>query len=282
MKRILFAAILLGFFNQAFAQADYFLLPEDFYPHKGEALNLHLLNGSSISKAQEQKYDVKNNTKFFISEGSKTIDITASGKPATIPVLTYQLQNQGLALISANQKTIDEVSKREFGDYLADNGLDKVADELKSFQRIYRIRSNSFMKTLVAVDKNGGNVNEKQLKDDFEIILKQNPYKLNYGDDITAVVYLQGKPIKAAKVTLVIRTPRGVEFPQNLNTNDAGEIFFKLTREGTYLLKSINMVLSKDQEAADFDNWETTFTFAFSSSNTMPNTYKEFGLGDKH
>jgi len=38
---------------------------------------------------------------------------------------------------------------------------------------------------------------------------------------------------------------------------------------------------SKDKNA-DFETWMTTYTFAFSSSNQMPNTYKEFGFGDKH
>lgn len=283
MRRAFFIAfLLLGFIQQAFCQSDSFLLPEDFFPHKGETLNLHLLNGSSISKAQEQKLDAKNNTKIQILEGSKTIDITSAVKPNSNPILSYPLENNGLLLIDASQHSTDEISKREFTDYLTDNGLDKMADDLKQAQRIFKIRSVSYMKTLVAVDKNSGNVNEKLLKDDFEIVLEQNPYKLSYGDDVAAKVYFKGAPLKAGPVMLTIRTATGNEFPQTLSTNADGEIFFKVTREGVYLLKAINLVASKDQEAADYDVLQTTFTFAFSSNNTMPNSYKEFGFGNRH
>jgi hypothetical protein len=47
------------------------------------------------------------------------------------------------------------------------------------------------------------------------------------------------------------------------------------------MLQSIHIEPAKDQ-TLDFEVWQTSFTFAFSSTNAMPISYKEFGLGNKH
>jgi len=41
------------------------------------------------------------------------------------------------------------------------------------------------------------------------------------------------------------------------------------------------MEVSKDK-SADYEAWLATYTFAFESTNEMPNTYKQFGFGNKH
>ena len=70
-------------------------------------------------------------------------------------------------------------------------------------------------------------------------------------------------------------------FAQKLTADKQGQIYFKLTREGIYLLRSAHMESSKEK-SADYETWLATYTFAFNSSNEMPNTYKEFGFGNKH
>jgi len=70
-------------------------------------------------------------------------------------------------------------------------------------------------------------------------------------------------------------------FVQKLMSDKQGLIFFKLTREGIYMLRSMHMEEAKEKKA-DYDAWLTTYTFAFSSVNEMPSTYKEFGFGNKH
>jgi len=70
-------------------------------------------------------------------------------------------------------------------------------------------------------------------------------------------------------------------FPQKLSTDASGLIYFKLSREGIYALSTKHTDLSPDK-TADFVTWKASYTFAFSSTNELPNTYKEFGFGDKH
>lgn len=137
------------------------------------------------------------------------------------------------------------------------------------------------MKSLVEVEKNSANNFDKPLNDEYEIVLKDNPYKGNYGDDIIAQVRLRGKAIANVIVMLYVKTANGNVFAQKLSSDKTGQIYFKLSREGIYLLRSLYMEPSKDKNA-DFETWMASYTFAFSSSNEMPNTYKEFGFGNKH
>ncbi|NCD69198.1 DUF4198 domain-containing protein [Mucilaginibacter agri] len=279
MKNVLLTLIFLTF--AAGAAHSQFLLPEDFFPHKGDNLNLHLLSGESFGKGQEQKFDPKRTAKVLLLDGGKPNDLTSLIKLGEVSTVNAKLESAGVAMLAVVEQSADDIDRKEFINYLTNAGQDKAVDGLKQFQQSFRLKSTNILKTLVAVEKNGGGVQEKPLKEDYEIILKQNPYKGSYGDDVTGVLLFKGEPIKSEKVTLIIRSPRGVEFPQLLATDEKGLFYFKLSREGTYMLQSLHMEPAKDQ-TLDFESWQTSFTFAFSSNNTMPNTYKEFGLGNMH
>jgi hypothetical protein len=282
MKNVLLILIFLTCaVGSAYSQADYFLLPEEFFPQKGSELNLHLLSGNSFSKGEEQQFDAKTTTKALLLDGGKPDDLSALFKQGNIPTLITKLPNSGMAMLTIVNQQTNDVDRKPFLSYLADNNLDKIADGLKQFRQSFKQKTTNVMKTLVAVDKNSGGPQEKPLKEDYEIVLKQNPYKGNYGDDITAQLLFKGQPIKAEKVTLIIRSPKGTEFSQLLATDETGSVFIKLSREGTYMLQAIHLEPAKDQ-TLDFEAWQTSFTFAFSSTNTMPNTYKQFGMGNKH
>jgi len=82
-------------------------------------------------------------------------------------------------------------------------------------------------------------------------------------------------------VDLFVRTTNGTVFPQKLSSDATGMIYFKLSREGIYILRAKHFIVSKDK-SADFESWRATYTFAFSSSNELPNTYREFGFGNVH
>jgi uncharacterized GH25 family protein len=138
------------------------------------------------------------------------------------------------------------------------------------------------MKSLVEVEKNSANNFDKPLNEDFEIILKDNPYKGSYGADIIAQVKLRGKAAANVNVMLYVKTADGRNiFAQKLSSDKEGQVYFKLSREGIYLLRALYTEPSKEK-GADFETWMSSYSFGFSSSNEMPNSYKEFGFGNKH
>ena len=54
-----------------------------------------------------------------------------------------------------------------------------------------------------------------------------------------------------------------------------------MSREGIFMLRNVHVEPTTDKDA-DYVSWWTTFTFSFSSSDEVLNSYKEFGFGDVH
>jgi len=277
---ILFAATAFSAYSQS-----YYLMPEKFYLQKGDKLNLHLITTDDFAKEAEVKYQVAKTASFNLYEGKKKLDILplAVSTDSVAPIISYATTAEGLIMVSmTSAPTANEMSRAKFLRTLDESDPDNLADKVKNGNALYyKEKYTNYMKTLVAVDKTSGSVFDKPLNDDYEIVLRENPYKFNYGDDITAVVLFKGKPLAAALVTLTVKTVGGNVFPQKLSSDATGLIYFKLSREGIYALTSSHTQPSTDK-TVDFESWRTTFTFAFSSSNDLPNTYKEFGFGNIH
>ena len=274
---IVTAAILLAATNH-----DFFLLPENFFLHKGDKLDVHLLSGDIFTKDEEIKYQPAKTTKLMLYEGSKKTDLTKVAKDSAAPVLNYAMMNTGQALLEMTRGIeFSDYSRDRFASFLADQGLDKLSEKVKGGNQ-FRIKEKytRYLKTLVSVDNHDGNTYEKVLNDDYEIILKDNPYDKKYGDDLSAELKFKGKPAKGVSMALYIKTTKTV-YTQNLMTDAKGEVTFTMSREGIYMLRSVRIEPTTDKDA-DFESWWASYTFPFSSSDELPNSYKEFGFGDKH
>lgn len=283
MKRtsILITILLLMIGFTARSQ-DFFLLPHNFYVHKGDKLNLHLLSGSEFKPENEFVFAKAKATKFMLYEGSKKTDLLKATNTADSSLLTYEIQNSGLALFELVREDETESERNKFIRALESEGLDKMAEEARASSQQYFVeRYHQSTKTLIAVDKANGKDFDKPLGEDYEIVIQQNPYKSAYGDDVTAQVLFKGKPMKDAVVIQYVRTINGTIIPQKLLSDSNGLVFFKLSREGVYMISSTHVEPSQDKKA-DYENWTTTFTFAFSNTDDEPNTYREFGFGNKH
>jgi len=277
-----FLFILAAAITLAAANHDFFLLPESFFLHKGDKLNLHLISGDMFTKDEEVKYQPAKTAKFMLYEGSKKTDLTKVAKDTAVPVLNYTMLNSGQALLEMTRGyEFTDYSRDRYAQFLADQGLDKLSEKVKGATQ-FRVKEKytRYLKTLISVDNHDGSAYDKVLNDDYEIILKDNPYRKKYGDDMSAVLKFKGKPVKGATIELYIKTTAHV-YPQNLITDAKGEVTFTMSREGIYLLRSVRIEPTKDKDA-DFESWWASYTFPFSSSDELLNSYREFGFGDKH
>jgi hypothetical protein len=262
---------------------DYFLLPENFFMHKGDKLNLHLVGGDVFTKQEEIGYQPGKTSSFILYQGKKKIDLIKVAKDSATPIISYTMVNSGQGLIDMTRATeFVDASRDSYGDYLSQAGLDKLAEKVKSGNQ-FRIKEKytRYMKTLFSVDDHDGGVYNKDLNDVYEIILKDNPYNKKYGEDMSAIVKFKGRPESGATVNLYIKSISGNVYSQNLTADKKGEVTFTMSREGIYMLRSTMIEPTKDKNA-DFESWWASYTFPFSSSDEVPNTYKEFGFGNVH
>lgn len=281
---ILFFCIFSLIVTEAVAQADYVLLPENFVMHKGDKLDMHLIRVNQFTKTDELKYEASKTARFEIQNGKKGTSLLAVAKDSASPIISIPLESDGLQTIHMVRKSItDDIEADDFIKLLEDEGYTQYAEKAKNGSKdSFREKYTWYLKSLVEVEKNSPNGFDKPLNDEFEIVLKDNPYKGNYGDDIIAQVRLRGKPAVNVVVMFYVRTLKGTDiFAQKLSSDKEGQIYFKLSREGVYLLRASYTEPSKEK-GADFETWMATYTFGFTSSNEMPNTYKEFGFGNKH
>src|ERR1700748_307322 len=94
-KPLLIFLTLAGIFAIAATTHDYFLMPENFFLHKGDKLNLHLIGGDAFVKQEEVKFQPAKTTRFMLYNGSKKIDLVKAAKDSVAPVLTYVMDNKG-------------------------------------------------------------------------------------------------------------------------------------------------------------------------------------------
>jgi uncharacterized GH25 family protein len=282
-KPLLILLTLAGIFAIAATTHDYFLMPENFFLKKGDKLNLHLIGGDDFVKSEEVRYQPAKTSKFMLYYGSKKVDLMPVAKDSASPVLTYVMENKGQNLIEMTRSYEFNGSSRDnFAEYLASLNYDKLGEQVKTSNQ-FRIKEKytRYLKTLIAVDNHDGDAYKKVLNEDYEIVLKDNPFDKKYGDDLTAIIRFKGKPAAAAQVVLYIRSLQGNVYSQNYISAANGEVTFTMSREGIYLIRTVRVEQTKDKDA-DYETWWAAYTFPFSSSEELPNTYKEFGFGDKH
>lgn len=262
---------------------DYFLLPENFFLHKGDKLNLHMVEGDLFIKQNEVSPQTAKIISFVLYSGKKKTDLTSLAKDTSALLKNYPVETAGQSLISITTGVDhSNYSRDNYADFLTQLGNDKLADKVKNGSQ-FRVKEKHarYMKTLFSVDDHDGNDYEKVLGEASEIVLKDNPYKKKYGDDMVAQLLFSGKPAKGEVVSLYIKSLGGNVYTQNYTTDSKGEITITMSREGIFMLRSVHVEATGDKDA-DYVSWWTTFTFPFSSSDEMPNTYKEFGFGNVH
>src|ERR1700742_3954244 len=109
MKRtgtIIFCLFLLA--GVKAAAQDYILMPENFFLHKGDKLDLHLLTANQFLKQDELNYEHAKTAKFLLYAGKKPIDLDALTKDNASPILSVPVENEGLNSIFMLRKTITD------------------------------------------------------------------------------------------------------------------------------------------------------------------------------
>ncbi len=138
---------------------DYVLLPENFFSHKGDKLNLHLISASQFIKQDEIKYETAKAAKFVLYAGKKKTDLAPMAKDTASPIVSFSLENEGLNLIEMTQKsTIDDIERDDFLKILDDEGMTKESEKAKNGSKdSFREKYTWYLKSLVQVDKNTAN-----------------------------------------------------------------------------------------------------------------------------
>ncbi len=250
-----------------FANAhDFFLLPANFILKTGEELKVSLMIGDNFKDLKEHKYESSKTTKFMLYQPGKPIDLKNTAD-STLPVLNQKLEKNGLYLLVMDRDYATITMQREaFLAYLNEEGLTQVVSEIeKTDQKTFNEKYTRYLKTLVTVNKPAGDLHKQKIGQKLEMLLQQNPYKLNYGDDMVAEVLFENKPLENANIKVFQRSVSGKVTANVYRSDDKGLIYFKLNQTGTYLLTLVHMLPLK--EKGNYESFWGAYSFAFQPEN---------------
>ena len=239
-------------------------MPENFFIAKGEAFRVNLLNLVDFKESKEQKFPPALTSTVRFYDGSKKEDIKISASDSLPLVTSRKLENSGLILLTVEQNTAESTHpKKEFLNWLRENGLDQLEKMAKAKSKDVFIKKNLICsKTLAMADKPSGGLFNQKTGLTLEIVLQQNPYKMQYGDDMTAEILFKGKPHANGRVDVLTIASNGAVFKQNYSTDKGGRIYFKLNRAGSWMIRTIHMLPLQDGNI-DFESFSSNYTFGF-------------------
>ena len=182
---------------------DIWLFPERFTLSQGDTLTVRQLAGSELDPELELELLRDITPRFELMTPDGSIDLLSelpdtSTRPVLKPVLKRKLDFDGLALLTMEHDFFHTaLSTEKFLQYLKEEEfkLEKFQDQIESRPQ-QRERFARTLKCLVQVGKNTEEeLYKRVLGQKAEIVLLQNPYRLDPGDDLEVQVLFNGKPL---------------------------------------------------------------------------------------
>ncbi|RQO73849.1 hypothetical protein DBR43_00110 [Pedobacter sp. KBW06] len=193
-------------------------------------------------------------------------------------LLKYQPQLTGAAFLEISQRSLGEYSKEEYLTNLKEQGLVPIAKQLESILNGKdRVKDTAifYTKSLINIEKNKP-FSKEPITNDHEITLKSNPEGASYGDQLSALLTLGGKPLPNAPVVLYVKAKSGNIISELLSSDADGMLNIKLDIEGIYFLQ--HLFIANVSTSNEVSSLWTTFSFEFQNTVHKRDTYSEFGF----
>ena len=247
---------------------DIWLFAEEFRVSKGDTLTVRQVFGHELNIHEELELLRRMTPRFEFITSDGSVDLLTElpdfeTQPVVKPVLERKLNFEGMALITMEHAYIHhEMSFEKFKEYLEDEEFrtNKFQDQVrrKSTQTERYART---LKCLVQVgDAADGDLHKQVVGQKLEILLLQNPYLLEPGDDLEVQVLFDSKPLADQLVTAFNGDGKQLFSTSKARTNEAGIARFKLGQKGFWLLRLVHLYSCSDPDI-DWESYWTSYSF---------------------
>jgi uncharacterized GH25 family protein len=266
-KRLTFitaTATLLLFIGITFSH-DYWFSLNRFAFTKGDTLVVNLLVGDALNAEVERPLQKEITKSFQLITPAGTIDLLPEIADSTLPVLTYKLNFEGLALVAMERDFwYTKMTDEQFNNSLEHEEMNDIIAMRKKIgrkQEEHKRYDRSIKALLRAGDSIAGEVYKKVLGHKVELILLQNPFMLAPGDDLEVQVIDRGKPLANKLIKAYNGDGEKLVSTQKAYTGENGIAKFKLDRKGFWLIRLSHLWHCADCEKVDWENHYSTFSF---------------------
>jgi uncharacterized GH25 family protein len=248
---------------------DYWLAPERFSLPVGEVLRVDLRLGGHFEAEESKPYQAARTKRFELVTPDGTVDLRERAKEGATPVLEGLVpEHEGPGLLAMERRWIDiELTDAKFTDYLEHEGLTAIT-KLRKQQGHREVERECYMRSLkslvrVGEGKDDTGLYRRVLGHRIEIVLLDDPYALDPGDELRARVLWKGKPLPDALVTAHHRPApeKGKVGTLTARTDAEGEVSFRLVAGGAWLLRLVHMVPCRGCSYTDWESYWTSFSF---------------------
>lgn len=272
MQRTLSILLCLSLLPASALAHDYWLAPERFELPRRAELRVDLRVGGGFEAEASRPYQAGRTESFVLVTPARTIDLRDRAQDGSTPVLAGLMPDfRGAGLVGMERDWVDiELADMKFTEYLEHEGLDTIAElrDREGHRALERERYTRAIKSLVRVGKrkrkDPAELHRRVLGHRLEIVLLDDPYRLDPGDTLRARVLWRGKPLVGAVVTAHHRPAldRGAVGTLTVRTDARGEVAFPLQAAGAWLLRMVHMVPCQGCTASDWESYWTSFSFA--------------------
>jgi uncharacterized GH25 family protein len=253
---------------------DVWLFPDRFVLAKGETLTVRQLAGTELRSEHDLALLRTMTPRFELITPEGTIDLLAGlpdmrTRPEIRPVLERRLDFEGLALVVMDHAFIwEEWTPERFLEYLEHEEFE--VEKLRPHMgrgAVERERYARNLKTLVRVGRLAvGDLHRRPIGQKLEILLLQNPYLLDPGDDLDVQILFDGKPLPD-KLVMAFHGDEGRPVDRSFARTDAAGIArFRLGGEGPWLIRLVHLLPCAERPEVDCGevDWESYWSsFSF-------------------
>jgi uncharacterized GH25 family protein len=149
-----------------------------------------------------------------------------------------------------------------FNQYIKEEGLDTIAG-----LRAQRNQTNNdareifarCAKSLVRYGRSTDAQGDRTLGFTLELVAQKNPYALHPGEELPISLTYEGRPLTNALVVAMNRANPMAKL--TARTDAKGRVTFRLTQDGTWLIKAVHMIPAPTGTNADWESFWASLTF---------------------
>lgn len=245
---------------------DIWLFPEQFTLGKGDTLIVRQLMTADLSTealrsgvGQELPFLRHMTPRFELITPDGAIDLLgelphAKKRPELKPILERKMNSEGLALLTMEHSFVDaEFPTGKFLEFLTHEEFD--TEKFQKHVRNSPTQRERYARTFKCLVQIGRIVRGKQHKQilgqELEILLLQNPYLLDPGDDLQIKVIFKKEPLPNVLVKAYNSDGTRSVSKHSVFTNVQGIAEFNLDRSGYWLIRLVHLLSCADRHDDD-------------------------------
>lgn len=264
IKKLAFAIILLTFIPSLFAH-EFWLNPDKFIYKRTDKINIRFLVGENF-EGQNWKGNNERINSLKIYYGGVIDDLSPVVTETAGDSIEYSMIDEGTNLIAFHStNAFIEMEPAKFEEYLKEDGLtDAIVyrNEHKENGCNGRELYQRCAKTLLQV----GDVKDDTYKIPtflpIDIIPLSNPYLAKDKSLLRAKIFYRTSPLANSLVKVWHRV-NGKTEKKELSTDATGEIVFRLTTKGKWMISTVQMERVEDNPFCDWQSYWGSLTWGY-------------------